>query len=342
MRNVFQALIISTIASVMYSCSNGDVDSINLPDDVLQKGELQINVKSDSQTTESNSDATIKNLHFFVFKNKDGQDDHGKREIHQSKDSLVEGVSSVFSSEPTKGYKDLVVVANYKKTKSEVLSETGSLTEFYKQKAFLSVQGEGDFTMVGEQRFEVKGGLNETTVNLTRLVSKVVLKSVSVVADLQDSIKPVRAFMMNVNGVAWLRGTTTGSAECDDPIFHGYINEKELEEGYLAQLSSAFTSPATSSTFYTFENSGATAKTMLCIEAEYLKKSGEKVPVYYSIVVKTGDEAKVLRNNVYTLSATIKRPGSLHPEIPSDHGDLEVSITVDEWDYNLEQEESFE
>lgn len=342
MRNVFQALVMSTVASVMFSCSSND--SENLLNEVLQKGELHVDVKSGESGSETkpDDDAKIKNLHLFVFKNKKGEADNGEKEVYKSIDFSEPGTPSVFSSKPTQGHKDLVVVANHLETKVGEFAKIPTISEFYKQKAYLSTQAEGNFTMVGEQRFEVKGGLNETTVNLTRLVSKVVLKPVAVANDLQSKITPVRAFMMNVNGVSWVRGTSTGDAEYNDPIFNGYINKDAYAEGYLSQLSSSFSNPSNNSIFYAFENKGATAKTMLCIEANYIKEDGTKVPVYYSIVVKTGEEAKILRNNVYTLSATIKRPGSLKPEIPSADGDLEVSISVDEWIYNYEQSESFE
>lgn len=340
MKNVFQALVLSTVASVMFSCSNGDSNSINLPDEALPKGELHVDVKSgetDLDTkpnVEVDSETAIRNLHLFVFKNMENHDDNGKIEHYAGKDLSQDEASTIFSVQPTQGYKDLIVVANLQ---NDELSKITSMNEFFMQKALLTTQVKGNFTMVGEQRFQVNGGLNETTINLTRLVSKVVLKSVSVVADLQDSITPVRAFMMNVSNESWLRGSGI-SVGAGDPIAHGY---NDSSSNYMAALTADYTANVASN-FYVFENRGATAKTMLCIEAEYLKKSGEKVPVYYSIVVKTGDDAKVLRNNVYTLSATIKRPGSLHPEIPSDHGDLEVSITVDPWETNAEQEESFE
>lgn len=351
MRNVFQALVMSTVASVMFSCSSND--SENLLNEVLQKGELHVDVKSDQgeANLNSNVDAKINNLHLFVFKNKDGQDDNGNKEDYKSIDFSNGSTPSVFSSKPTQGHKDLVVVANHLETKDDKFADIPSLLAFYNQKAYLSTQAEGNFTMVGEQRFEVKGGLNETTVNLTRLVAKVVLKPVAVANDLQSKITPVRAFMMNVNGVSWVRGTSTGDAEYNEPIFNGYRNDGTYAGGYLSQLSSSFSDTPNNSIFYAFENKGKkiinsvvkeSDKTMLCIEATYTKNDGTEVPVYYSIVVKTGEEAKILRNNVYTLSATIKRPGSLVPEIPSDKGDLEVSISVDEWIYNYEQSESFE
>lgn len=342
MRNVFQTLVMSTVASVMFSCSSND--SENLLNEVLQKGELHVDVKSGESGSETkpDDDAKINNLHLFVFKNKDGQDDNGNKEDYKTIDFSNGSTPSVFSSKPTQGLKDLVVVANHIQTEVGEFNKIPTISEFYKQKAYLSTQAEGNFTMVGEQRFEVKGGLNETTVNLTRLVAKVVLKPVAVANDLQSKITPVRAFMMNVNGVSWVRGTSTGDAEYNEPIFNGYINDGTYAGGYLYQLSSNFSNTPNNSIFYAFENKGATAKTMLCIEANYTKHDGTKVPVYYSIVVKTDGEAKILRNNVYTLSATIKRPGSLKPEIPSADGDLEVSISVDEWKINDEQIESFE
>ena len=340
MRNVFQTLVMSTVASVMFSCSNGDTNSINLPDEALPKAELHVDVKSTDiefgtkPNAEASSEATIKNLHLLVFKNKEGIEDNGHKELYEGKDFSIDGTSSVFSHKPTLGHKDLVIVANYD---GEKLSATQDLTSFCStQKALLSTQEEGNFTMVGEQRFEVKGGLNETTVNLSRLVAKVVLKSVAVTNDLEKTIKPKRAFMMNVSNESWLRGAGV-SVGAGDPIAHGY----KVDKNYLAALTSSYSQDA-ASTFYVFENQAGIAKTMLVIEADYTKKDQSVVPVYYSIVVKTGNDAKILSNNVYTLSAKIKRPGSLEPEVPSDSGDLEVSIKVDEWIYNPEQGESFE
>lgn len=331
MKSVFQTLVMSTVATVMFSCSNGDVDSVNLPDEALPKGELQINVKSDAQTTESNADATINNLHFLIFKD-------GKIEHYQTKNISQLAESTIFSHKPTTGVKDLAVVANWSGA-SVAKDETKG--NFNNKIVELEDQAVGNFTMVGEQNFTVNKGLNETTVNLTRLVSKVVLNSVSVDENsaVNGKIQVKRAFMMNVNGESKLQGTGEGKdVEVNNPVMQGY----KAGNTYLAALSQTYIANAASK-FYVFENKGATAKTMLCIEAEYLKKSGEKVPVYYSIVVKTDKDEKVLRNNVYTLSATIKRPGSLEPGDPSNNeGDLEVSISVDEWIYNYEQGESFE
>lgn len=340
MKNVFQALVLSTVASVMFSCSNGDTNSINLPDEALPKGELHVDVKSGESgsdtkpNAEIDSETAIKNLHLLVFKNIQAHDDNGKTEHYDGKDLSEEGASSIFSSQPTQGNKDLFVVANLV---NEKLSNVTTIKEFLSHKALLSTQTAGNFTMVGEQRFEVKGGLNETTVRLTRLVAKVVLKTVTVSPEYSKDIVIKRAFMMNVSNESWLRGSDI-SVGAGDPIAHGYLAGNE---DYLEVLTSAYSSEAASS-FYVFENNGTNAKTMLCIEAEYKKKSGESVLVYYSVVVKTGNEDKVLRNNIYTLSAAIKRPGSLVPEIPSGSGDLEVSISVDEWIDNPEQSESFE
>lgn len=339
MRNVFQALVMSTVASVMFSCSSND--SENLLNEVLQKGELHVDVKSGESGSETkpDDDAKIKNLHLFVFKNKKGEADNGEKEVYKSLDFSNGSTPSVFSSKPTQGHKDLVVVANYNDLDESKIYQLGHLQS---TKAFLKDQTEGNFTMVGEQPFEVKGGLNETTVNLTRLVSKVVLKSVEIDANssVNGKIEVERAFMMNVNGESKLQGEGEGKdVEVNNPVMHGYQLTKENDPNYLESLTKNWSNAPLN--FYAFENKGATA-TMLCIEATYTKNDGTKVPVYYSIVVKTGEEAKILRNNVYTLSATIKRPGSLVPEIPSDKGDLEVSISVDEWIYNYEQSESFE
>lgn len=341
MKSVFQTLVMSTVATVMFSCSNGDVDSVNLPDEALPKGELQINVKSDAQTAESNTDATIKNLHFLIFK-------YGSREVYQAKDLSQLAESTVFSSKPTTGAKDLAVVANWS---GASVAENETKENFNNKRVELKDQSVGNFTMVGEQKFTVNKGLNETTVNLTRLVAKVVLRSVTVDenSEVDGKIQVKRAFMMNVNGESKLQGTGKGKdVEVKNPVMQGYEKIGENDPTYLDKLSKDY--EANPLDFYVFENRSTTKKTMLVIEANYTKADGKtKIPVYYSVEVKTkhNDEdvaqPKVLRNNVYTINATIKRPGSLEPGDPSiNEGDLEVSISVDEWIYNLEQGESFE
>lgn len=360
MKKVFRTLIVSSVVGVMYSCGS-DIDFVAQQNNVSQTGELQVNFKSGDSNSgakpSANAEDAIKNLHFFIF----------KTDKWETEDYLTQTLNNgeepkIFSAKPSIGHKRFAIVANcatvlgFDETNAWVdLAFDGKtiadLTGFYATKVHLSSQTVGDFTMVGEQNFEIKKGLNETSINLTRLVAKVVLKSVTVDSDYANSIQIKRAFMMNVNGVSWMRGTTTGDYEYHDPISNGFVNQGQYAEGYLSQLSSIFTAPYTAPVFYVFENKGKryvnsefndSAKTMLVIEADYKKKSGEIVSVYYSIVLKTGEDEKVLRNNAYTLSATIKRPGSLNPEEPSLSGDLEVRITVDPWETNDEQNESFE
>lgn len=363
MNNVCKVLILSTISSVMYSCGSRDVDAINLPDDVLQKGELQVNVKSDDASSAAkpnvNSEDGIENLHLFVFKqgrdrsNNWYKEDYQKKEFSTASDNklaeAIEGgnskASDYFSSKPTIGIKRLAIVANCNSIVGEESSDkTGGnivtdIIDLHTSKVDLSTQSIGRFTMVGEQEFHVNKGLNETTVSLTRLVAKVVLKSVAISKEYQDKITVNRAFMMNVNGESFLQGTEEDrNVEFNNPVTHGY--DASAEGIYNTDLSQQIdTIP---SAFYVFENKGATAKTMLVIQATYKKQNGTSVPVYYSIVVKTDGAEKLLRNNVYTLSATIKRPGSLTPEEPTESGDLEVSISVDPWKTNKDQEESFD
>lgn len=363
MNNVCKVLILSTISSVMYSCSSRDVDAINLPDNLQQKGELQVNVKSDdaSSTSKPNIDSEdgIENLHFFVFKqgcdrsNNWYKEDYQKKEFSVVSDNkLAESIeggnskaSDYFSSKLTIGIKRLAIVANCNsilgvegsdKTDGNIVTD---IIDLHTSKVNLSTQSIGNFTMVGEREFHVNKGLNETTVSLTRLVAKVVLKSIAISKEYQDKITVNRAFMMNVNGESFLQGTGEDrNVEFNNPVTHGY--DASAEGIYNTDLSQQIgTMP---SAFYVFENKGTTAKTMLVIQAAYKKKNGTTVPVYYSIVVKTNGVEELLRNNVYTLSATIKRPGSLTPEEPTESGDLEVNISVDPWKTNKDQEESFD
>ena len=330
---VLRIALVVLITMSLGACSVDTSENV-LDLDSLEKHRLTVGVTKTQEETVTHGESQINSVHLFLF-----QSDTGKKESESLFDQ--EGGMTSHSMKSTIGTKNLFAIVNYPHND---LSQCDDQQQLQALTVNLESQHKDDLTMVGEKAVEVKGGINETSIHVTRLVAKIILKRVTVDKPYNNGhIKVKRAFMKQVNAESKLRGSAY-SPEVSNPVWQGYA---EHDANYLAQLTEDIKLTGNDKEdlchFYVFQNTDETSSTVLFIEAEYKQLQGNKTRlVYYPIVIKTGGRVGVQRNNIYTLSATIKRPGTPVPEITDKTGDLEVNVDVDDWEIGDEAELEFE
>lgn len=302
--------------------------------DLSADHQLSVGLTKSQDDAVSDGESQINTIDLLLFNSNNGE----KESSYSSADS---GDTNKLGLTTTKGKKNLFAIVNY---------PGGDLANCEDQQQLQSItidltsQRQDDLTMVGEKTVNVMSGFNETSINVSRLVGKIVLKSVKVEKPYDNGhIKIKRAFMKHVNTKSKLRGSSY-SPEVVNPFWQGYSSD---QPNYLACLTEDLKVTGNDKGelchFYVFENTRTLNPTVLFIEAEYKQKQGNDIKlVYYPIVIKTGQRNAVLRNNVYTLSATIKRPGTTTPDIAGDTGDLDVNAEVEDWENAEEKEFEFE
>lgn len=307
----------------LFACnSTSEIDDIS--DQVSNnQTHLSINLLKGEMSLSSLEEFHVKTLDLFLFDAFQGQKETSFfiKEFENTQNNILTS---------TTGSKTLIGVANYDK---EGFWNCQHIDQIQEVCIDLESQYSGLLTMVGEQSVEIKEGYNQTQLDMTRLVGKVILKNVTVEKPYDNGhIKVTRAFMMNVNATSKLRGKVA-TPEVVNPVYQGYIPH---QSNYMLDLSADIKITGNNKEnlcqFYVFENTSEMNPTVLFIEAEYKQQQGNKTKlVYYPIVIKSEGEDVVLRNNVYTLSAKIKRPGTTVPEINDQKGDLEVNVAVEDW-----------
>lgn len=328
-----KVFITLTILVNLLACSTAsDIDEIPSIDSNTETN-LFINFLRGEIDLSFLDESLVNTLDLFLFNAHDGL----KEAAHSADES--EDQSCIMSS--STGSKILMGIANHNK---ETLANCQDVRQMQELSVDLHSQYNGLLTMVGEKQIEIKGGYNQTELNLTRLVGKIILKKVTVEKPYNNGhIKVKRAFMMNVNTTSKLRGKTA-SPEVSNPVYQGYTEHASFYLSFLsADIKIIGNNKENLCHFYVFENTSETNPTVLFIEAEYKQQQGNKTTlVYYPIVIKSEGKNAVLRNNAYTLSAKIRRPGTTQPEIGNQVGDLEVSVAVEDWMDTEEQDQFIE
>lgn len=341
-------LYLAAAALMFASCyKENEVISVGEP---LQQGTLTISVSQDGATL-TRADAafgddydyekTMNSLQIFVFEST------GKLNAYHSSTNRTDGCSETLNV--TLGDKHVWALVNGPDME-DIVNE-----DMLKQKAVQlgdngKESGKG-FIMVGSKT-DVKVTENTTniTVNVSRLVGRVVLRSIK--NDLPaayDDVFVSQIFLSNVVGNQQLSGTATPSTWYNK---EGRADESTRNETHIISSTYPASCPAltyvngpieiaTGGTysptggipFYGYPNSSTTApngfhnpfqpqQTTLVVEANI-----DMHKYYYPIVLKNG----IARNTTYTVYLTIKNLGSTDPNTPVQTDSFSVTIDVDDW-----------
>lgn len=261
---------------------------------------------------------------------------------------------------------DIIVVAN---APSGVFIGVTNKTEFLNRTISLDCttsegkQLSNNLPMSGEtDGVTLKVGLiAQATVNLSRLVAKVSVNSIKTAFDSKGqyanaTFKTDRIFLYNACGRS--KTATNDQTMPDAPTWlsGGVVNngvwEKETEY-LLDELSTAQSTVPTPYWFYTFSNTTNGRPTKLVISG-FFDADGPGVNygerrVYYPIIVNKaqtgtditgsgGGTSTVLRNRDYAITATIKGVGVESPEDNMEPVNVQLSVTVADWELSFLQD----
>jgi hypothetical protein len=264
----------------------------------------------------------------------------------------------------TAGKRDIIVVANASDADIIVLKTATTKSDFLKKVLVLAdkEQSKDKLLMTGvkEDADITKGIINPISLEVTRLVGRVQL--VSLKSLFKDSYAnavlevdkiflhnalfnyPVDPSLTNPYTKRFYTGYNPASTSYPE------IYDPKLMDATTYSLSGSSADVVTSSNhyFYTFPNGRSdlsteldlTTATKLVISGKFYPNgtSGEFTYVYYPIVINKDVDATqarsgygIERNYVYSISATIFRPGVVDPDKPLDPASISLTITVANW-----------
>ena len=262
---------------------------------------------------------------------------------------LVFGTGLTGSISTTSGTKTVYAVVN-----GPDLSAVATLSELESSAVDLSANGTGSsggFVMTGKATCTVSGTDVDCAVTVSRLVSRVVLKSV--VNGLPSSygeLRVERVYLSNVVGNQNLAGTASPSTwynregrKDESPLVESHIIDGSTYRASCEDLTyrsvgqqvavGGTLEPSVPYLLYSFPNAataapsgfsaGFTPQRSVLVVAATVK--GE---TYYSPVL---DASTVERNTSYTVGLTVTSLGSKDPNEPVDKGSAAVTVTVDGW-----------
>lgn len=263
------------------------------------------------------------------------------------------------------GNVDIYVVAN---AAAGTFGAVTKKSEFTAIKATLAQAPDG-LPMVSETlNHTLQMGPNTLAAQVTRLVSRVAIGSITVIPNLPNAtFTPEKVFMLNANTESTFASSIAGEVT---PGTLGYGSMGATTPGgvLVADLGSNYTDVSDKAFFYIFENKGTgagnttkpTNPTRLVIEGKWDADGAgtafTPVATYYAVTINEPvkdasnpnsntsagtDGTYVNRNTQYTLNVTIKGQGQDDPTTEPTNTSLEVSVTVDPWQL-ITQTVSFE
>lgn len=307
-------------------------------------------------------EAMIQNIQLFVFRT--GADDGGVLDAAFSAgfdaalnyNAASSGKYSCPSLQCTVGTREVWAVVNapsdYTKdgtigNRSDLLAKTITLKDNEANKLF----------MIGSKSDEFNSGTQVVDVTVKRVCASVVLQSVK--NDMEAAIyrksgtfKIKSVYLINVPAMMNYAQTTTSSSLSELDWYAKLGKETDTAKAALiCDNSSEETvdygkTHSTVHTFYMFANSCETSTstswspraTCLVVEAAYNDGSSWHDCYYPIPLYKTG--VNIEPNKSYTVSLTIRRPGSTNPNEPVEFDDVTGTITVSQWDNGTDYTET--
>lgn len=315
-----------TAVAVLSACEGKDVCE-QRPEE-SEKVSLEV-VMSSSETTKvsgagGNEEKSVSNYQVLVY-------DMSSRmlESYDNPDPTAESVTL----QCTTGPKEVVVLAN-----APDMSAVVSYDAFISKSSFLSENSAGSLVMEGHTSCDISSAVNSVTVDIRRVVSKVVLEGISLdfesetYNDLDFVLKSVyltnaaadkKYLAKNAEPTTWYNKIVRTSAPEVDGIIYESLSDIELQnkDEYTAKHHFyCYPNPYQEDTFSA--DVWSPRPTRLVVEAEL---GGD---LYYYPV-----SLPVLKQNTrYHVSLRIVRPGATSPE--QDMGKYAASFTikVEEWE----------
>lgn len=343
----FSLALSLTIASLL-SCSkeecrveNGLTNStkatINLSVELTEKRNNLTKSQGANHLIQSD-DNIVNNLSIFIFR------DDAQKTLETYKYQLITDQVQLgsISIESMTGIKHIYVIANSHGTDWSTVKQESQLLNMC---SFLRDENLRNFTMSGQALSQNIGLTNNLSINLKRLVSKVVLNSIS--TDFAgtpyegDDLSDISVYLTNVRSTVMFSGYEDPVPTIANPLMNVpstyslFAIPGAIYDNIVGTIgSSAY---QTKHIFYAYSNQNSIESpgekfTRLVIEATL---NGTKY--YYPININRGDFGNnngsgIVRNTIYSISVIIKRPGSNNPETLLEKGVITSSITVSDWD----------
>lgn len=312
------------MASVVLSACEGRDADMQYPAEG-EKVSLEVVMSSSESTRISGSgdddEKAVKNYQVLVY-------DMSSRML-EAYEAPAPSASSV-TLKCTSGPKEVVVLAN-----APDVSGVVSYDSFVRTRSLLSDNSAGSLVMEGHVGLEVTSALNSVTVDVRRIVSKVVLEGITVdfENDAYDEMPFVlkSAYLTNVaadksylaeaaDPQEWYnRIVRTPSSEVDG-IVYGGLGDVNVDGTYTSKHHFyCYPNPYQEDTFSADEWSPR--PTRLVIEAEL-----GGVLYYYPVSLPVLEQ-----NTRYHVSLNVVRPGATSPEQDMDKYAASFKINVEEW-----------
>ena len=234
--------------------------------------------------------------------------------------------------ECTTGPKEIIVLANAPDVSSKV-----SYDAFVATSSYLKDNAVGSLVMEGHASCDITSAMSTVTVNIRRIVSKVVLEKVEVdfESDVYDDMDFIlkSAYLTNVAAekkylakeetpALWYNQIVRSDAtEVDDLVF-GDLEDTELENPSEYTDKHHFYCYPNPCDEDSFSSEWSPRPTRLVVEAEL---GGELY--YYPVALPP-----LQQNTKYHVSLRIVRPGATSPEQDMDKSDASFTITIEEWE----------
>lgn len=265
----------------------------------------------------------VSDYQIFVFNM-----DSGLLEAYMTSDSSAENITL----QCTVGLKEIVVLAN-----APDLSTVVSYDDLKTKRSALSDNAEGALVMEGHSSKKLTATANTVTVNISRIVSKVVLSSVSVDFE-QDKYDEMdftitEVYLTNVAGdrgylaessdpAVWYNKNAKDPAAAVKALIYADVDDVNLkgvgaytDAHHFYCCPNPYTSDDFSGTAWTVKPTRLVVEAMLGTELYYYPIS---LPV-------------LAPNTQYNVSLTIVRPGVKSPEQDMRKNDAAVTIKVEDW-----------
>lgn len=324
------------------ACNKIDSKSENPINFQQQSVEVVIELVSETKSTleqTQQQDNAISTLDVFIFNNVDSSSDDSK-ELDTYQRFQGDDLSSVQMTSTT-GPKVVCVVAN---SHVDDFSGVTKYSDFKTITTLLRSEVLEGFTMYGETEHNLEL-TNRIPVTLSRFVSRVAVTSVKTKFEGTSyqgkTLSNCKLFLVNAHGEKIL-------IDNSQPESAVILNEGALvEDDVSSTLQPGLLMDAIEGEigaqgynvahyFYTYSNEteNISTSTKMVLQADL-----DGTTYYYPLLINQPDYGYapenghygVGRNNTYSYSITVTRPGSSDPNIPLTPGAVELTLTVEDW-----------
>lgn len=324
------------------ACTKSNFKSENESEFSQQSATVTIHLASSTKTVvEQNQqqDNAINTLDVFIFNNTTSSNGvSGELDTYQR----FEGsdLSSVQLTSTT-GPKVVCVVANSHIGDFSGVTQIGTFKEL---STLLKNEMLGSFTMYGEVEHEFEL-TNRVSVTLSRFVSRVAVTSIKTKFEgtsyQGQTLKNCKLFLVNAHGdkIVFDNGNTSAPIVLNEAALVEEDVNSTAQEGLLMDaIDGEIGSEGHTLAHYFYTYSNETQNTSTSTKV-VLQGDLNGVTYYYPVLINQPDYGYsaenghygVGRNNTYSYTITVTRPGSDDPNIPLVPGAVELTLDVQDW-----------